>query len=134
MRNLWLALTLLLLGLAPAQAQQAVIVPATTTQIPIAGGTTTRLTLITGAAGKSIYVTSVDLVPVSTAVVTFSYGTGTNCGTGTTTVTGVLTFGAGQTYSKGSGYGAVWVVPPANDLCITITTAAAPGSIAYSQF
>lgn len=135
MKKLWLALGLLAcLGLAPAQAQQSIVVPATTAQIAIIGTAASITKIVSGATDKSIYVTSVDLVPVSGSVVTFSYGSGTNCATGTTVITGTLTFGAGQTYSKGSGYGAVWVLPPAKDLCITITTQVAPGSLAYAQF
>lgn len=135
MRKLWLALGLLSgLGLAPAQAQQSVVVPATTTQVAVAGTVAARTKIVSAIAGKSIYVTSVALVPVATAAVTFSYGTGSDCGTGTGTLTGVMVFAAGQVLALGSGYGAVWVLPPATDLCITVATAAAPGSLAYSQF
>ena len=91
--------------------------------------------LVTGIAGQRIYVTSIDLVPVATSVVTFSQGTGATCSGGTASnVTGALTFSAGQVYSKGSGNGALWVLAPGNNLCITIATAAAPGSISYSIY
>lgn len=131
MKPLWLAL-LLCLGLAPAQAQQ--LVPQTTNQISLPGTIASVARIVTGVPGKSIIVTAVMLVPVATAVVTFSTGTGTNCNTGTANVVGVMTFAAGQTLMLGDGYGAVWVLPPGNDLCITITTAAAPGSLAYALF
>lgn len=135
MKKLWLALGLIFgLGLAPAQAQQSVLVPATTNQIVVAGTVATATKIITGVTGKSIYVTSVALIPVATSVVTFTYGTGTNCGTGTGSITGAMTFGAGQTLNLGTGLGAIWVVPSGNDLCITIATAAAPGSLSYSLF
>lgn len=133
MRMLALALFLLSLGLAPAQAQQ-VVVPATTASIPVAGTVAARTKIISGIAGKSIYITSMALVPVATAAVTISVGTGTNCGTNTATLTGVLTFSAGQTLSLGVGNGAVLVAPVGADVCITVGTAAAPGSISYSQF
>lgn len=130
-----LALILLLFGLfSPVQAQQSVVVPATTNQIAVAGTVATITKIITGVTGKSIYVTALVLVPVATSVVTFSYGTGTNCGTGTTVLSGAMTFAAGQTINHGSGYGTVMVVPQANDLCITIATAAAPGTLSYSLF
>ena len=129
-----LALLALLLLAAPAGAQQSVFVPATTTQIAIAGTVAVRTSIITGVAGKSIYVTALYLAPVATSVVTLSTGTGTDCGTDTATITGAMTFAAGQTLSMGTGNGAVLVVPPATDLCITIATAAAPGFIAYSIF
>jgi hypothetical protein len=89
--------------------------------------------LIAGVAGQRIYVTAVDLVPVATSVVTFSQGVGASCAGGTN-VTGALTFAAGQTYSKGSGNGAVWVLALGNSLCITTAVANAPGSISYSIY
>lgn len=125
---------LLALYAFPALAQQSVVVPATTNQISIAGTVATSTKIVTGIAGKQIYVTAVALIPVATSAVTFTYGTGTNCGTGTTSITGVMTFAAGQTLTYGIGNGAIFVLPVANDLCITITTAAAPGSLAYSIF
>jgi hypothetical protein len=132
MKHLLFALAL---GLSsPALAQQSVFVPATTAQIPITGTVAAAARIVTGVAGKQIYVTSVMLIPVATSVVTFTYGTGTNCGTGTTAVAGVLTFAAGQTLILGEGYGAVWVLPPGTDLCITIATAVAPGSLSYAIF
>ena len=133
MRKLWLALFALGLAL-PAQAQQSVVVPATTAQVSIAAGTLSATKIVAGITGKQIYVTQVVMVPVATAVVTFTYGTGSACGTGTTAVAGVLTFAAGQTLSVGNGNGAVWVIPSGQDLCLTIGTAGAPGSLAYSQF
>lgn len=134
MRKLSAAL-LIYLGLASAAlAQSAVVVPATTNQISIAGTVAASTRIVTGIAGKSIYVTVISLVPVATSVVTLTTGTGTNCGTSTANITGALTFAAGQTLSLGSGYGAVFVIPQGNDLCITIATAAAPGSLAYSIF
>lgn len=127
-------LALALLASWGAQAQQSVIVPATTSTLAIAGTVATRATLIAGVSAKSIYVTALALVPVATSAVTLSYGTGTNCGTGTGTLTGVMTFAEGQVLNFGSGYGTVLVVPAGNDLCITIATAAAPGTISYAQF
>ncbi len=129
------AALLLYFGLAcAALAQQAVVVPATTGQISIAGTVATSTKIISNIAGKQIYVTGLLLVPVATSVVTFTYGTGTNCGTGTTSITGAMTFATGQTVAHGSGNGAVFVLPQTVDLCITIATAAAPGSLSYSQF
>lgn len=127
-----LALGLLLAG--SASAQQSVFIPATTAQISITGTVAAATRIITGVSGKSIYVTSVMMVPVATSVVTFQYGTGTNCGTNTTAVAGVLTFAAGQVLALGDGYGAVWVLPPGVDLCVTIGTAVAPGSLSYAIF
>lgn len=137
MKKLYLALiaaALLILGYLDASAQQSIFVPATTNQISVAGTVATATKIVTGITGKSIYVTGVALIPVATSVVTFTYGTGTNCGTGTGSISGAMTFAAGQTLTFGIGNGAIFVVPSGNDLCITIATAAAPGALAYSIF
>lgn len=134
MTRLALVLLLWLAALGAASAQQSVVVPATTNQISVAGTVATATRIVTGVSGKQIYVTGLLLVPVATSVVTFTYGTGTNCGTGTTSITGAMTFAAGQTVNHGSGYGAVFVLPRGVDLCITIATAAAPGSLSYALF
>lgn len=134
MKKLGLALVALLLGLTPAQPQQSVFVPATTNSISITGTVAAATRIITGQAGKSIYITGINLIPVATSVVTFTYGTGTNCGTGTANLTGAMTFAAGQTLTTGSGNGTFLVVPAGNDVCITIATAAAPGSLSYAIF
>ena len=120
----------LLMG--PASAQQ--ITPATMFTIPITGTVATATVLVTGIPSQRIYVTAVGLVPVATSVVTFTSGTGAGCGTGTANVTGAMTFAAGQTLAFGDGYGAVWALPLGASLCITIATAAAPGSLAYGMF
>jgi hypothetical protein len=134
MRQLALFVTLALLASAGAQAQQSVVVPATTDTISITGTVAARTKIVTGSAGKSIYVTALMLVPAATSAVTFSYGTGTDCGTGTTNLTGTMTFNTGQTVTLGSGYGTVLRVPAGNDLCITVSTAAAPGTLSYAIF
>ena len=134
MKRLGLTLALWLVVASAAFAQQSVYVPATTVQISVVGTVATATKIISGISGKSIYVTAVSLIPVATSVVTFTTGTGTNCGTGTASITGAMTFGAGQVLSLGNGYGAIFVLPSGNDLCITIATAAAPGSLSFSQF
>ena len=108
--------------------------PATQYSIAIPGTVATASVLIAGVPGQSIYVVAVDLVPVPTSVVTFTAGGGSACGTNTVSVTGVLTFSAGQTYSKGNGAGALWVIGPGLNLCLTVATAASPGSISYSIY
>jgi hypothetical protein len=133
-RLLALAFVASALFAAPASSQLAPP-PATQASLPIVGTVASAAVLITGIVGQRIYVTSVDLVPVATSVVTFSQGTGAACAGGTASnVTGALTFSAGQHYSKGSGNGAVWVLGLGNSLCIAIGTAAAPGSISYSIY
>jgi len=130
-----IAALLIYLGLASAAlAQQSVFVPATTNQIAIAGTVAASTRIVTGVAGKRIYVTALLLTPVATGVVTFTTGTGTNCGTSTASVTGAMTFAAGQEVNWGTGNGALFVLPAGFDLCITIATAVAPGALAYAIF
>lgn len=129
------AALLLYFGLASAAlAQSAVVIPATMVSIPITGTVAASTKIVSGIAGKQIYITGVSLIPVATSVVTFTTGTGTNCGTSTASLTGAMTFAASQVLSRGNGYGAVLVLPSGFDLCLTIATAAAPGSLSYAQF
>lgn len=129
------AAIILYFGLANAALAQG-IMPLPSITLPIAGTVAARTSIIASpSAGsgvsKQTIVTQVTLIPVATSVITFSYGTGTNCGTGTTTVfTG--TFATGQTLSAGDGLGPVWAIPLGNDLCLTIATAVAPGSLTYT--
>lgn len=134
MRKLALAL-LALLALAPAQAQQSVFVPATTASVAITVSTATTTLLVTGVAGKQIYVTAVDVIAAGTGNIQFIAGTGATCGTGTTNVTGNYNLTAQVGLAKGTGNGALWVVPQGNSLCV-ITSAAVgmPGSLSYAIF
>jgi hypothetical protein len=129
------AALLIYLGLASAAlAQTPGGVPSTMATIPIAGTVATSTRIITGNASKQIYVTALGLIPAATSVVTLTAGTGTNCGTNTTSLTGAMTFTTQAPFFYGSGYGAVLVLPKGYDLCITIATAAAPGTLAYAQY
>ncbi|HEY1859800.1 MAG TPA: hypothetical protein VGG61_05580 [Gemmataceae bacterium] len=89
--------------------------------------------IVTGITGKSIYVTAVFLAPAATSAISFVSGTGATC-TSPTTLTGIMTFAAGQQLDIGSGYGAIFVVPQGQTLCIVIATAAAPAFLSYAQF
>lgn len=130
MRKLVAALFFGLVFAAPAIAQTAFPIPSLT--VPIAGGIAAATRLIQAPAGKQIIVTALAQTPVATAVVTWTYGTGTNCGTGTTTIGPAQTFAAGQEVNLGNGGGPIMVIPPGNDLCITVATAAAPGWLTYT--
>lgn len=135
-RIILLVIVLFLATIGIASAQQSVVVPATTNQIAIAGtasGASARI--VTGIAGKRIYVTAFGLVPtVAAAIVTFTTGTGTNCGSNTASVTGAMTFATTTPLAIGTGNGAIFVLPAGFDLCITITAQAAPGFLAYAIF
>jgi hypothetical protein len=120
----------ILLGLANAALAQAW--PNPSNQLSIAGTVAAATRIIQVPTGKQIVVTALMQAPVATSVVTYTYGTGTNCGTDTGSLTGAMTFAAGQEINMGNGVGPVMIVPPGNDLCVTIATAAAPGSLVYT--
>lgn len=134
LRTIAAVLTYLGLATAALAQQPAYSPPSTTAQIAIAGTVAASTRIVTGVSGKRIYVTALALIPVPTSVVTFTYGTGTNCATNPVAITGDMTFSAGQTLSLGVGAGAVFALPAGVDLCVTIATAAAPGSLAYAQY
>lgn len=120
----------ILLGLANAALAQAW--PNPSIQLSITGTIAAATRIIQVPTGKQIVVTTLSQAPVATSVVTYTYGTGTNCGTGTGNLTGAMTFAAGQEINLGNGVGPVMIVPPGNDLCVTIATAAAPGHLIYT--
>jgi hypothetical protein len=101
--------------------------------VSITGTVATATKIISGTSGKSIYLTAISLTPASTSTVTLTAGTGTNCGTNTVNLTGAIVSN-GSPWTFGSGYGAVLVAPSGYDVCITIATATAPGSIAYAKY
>lgn len=136
MRKLALAL-ILLLGAVSAQAQQAFLGPVPVAQASLALPTTTqaRTVLITHVAGKFTYITSWHIIPASGAVVTWSYGTGTNCGTNPVILDGPVTYGTVlQPDNYGSAKGALLIAPQGTDICLTVSTAAIAGSVTYGQF
>ena len=133
MRKLLLGLVLSIACWGSAPAQQSVFVPSTTASVTFSAVTTINQ-IIPAITGQRIYITNISIHPASTAVVTLSYGTGTNCGTGTTVFYGPATFQAGENVYVGSGNGAIFAVPVSQAVCITIGTAVAPGWISYSQF
>lgn len=134
MRNLSAAL-LILFGLASAAlAQQpAILVPYTTASAPIAITTATTTLLVTGISGKFTYVTAVDVVAAGTGNIQFIAGTGATCGTSTVNVTGNYNLTAQAGLAKGTGYGALWVLPSGYSLCaVTSAAVGMAGSVAYA--
>lgn len=126
-----------LLFAVPAWSQQSVVIPATTASIPITIATNTTTLLVTGASGKSIYVTAVDIIAAGTSNIQFIAGTGASCGTGpTVNITGNYNLTAQVGFTKGTGNGVVWVVPSGFSLCATTSgsSVAMPGSLSYAIF
>lgn len=135
MRKLIAAL-LLTIGLASAAlAQQSVFVPATMASVPITVSTATTTRLITGVAGKSIYITAVDFIAAGTGNIQFIAGTGATCGTGTVNISGNYNLTAQVGMTKAAGNGAIWVVPQGFSLCVVTSAAVGmPGSLSYAIF
>ncbi len=123
---------ILVTGLTLARAQQSI--PAATNTISITGTVAASTKIISGVSGRYLYITSLNLVPVATSVVTFTAGTGTNCGTNTTSLSGAMTFATGQILQAGTGAGVILAAPQGYDICITIATAVSPGFLSYSLF
>lgn len=130
-----LALLFLLLLAGGAQAQQSVFVPATMASTPIAITTAVTTRLVIGITGRSIYVTAVDVVAAGTGNIQFISGTGATCGTGSANVTGDYNLVAQTGFAKGTGNGAIWVVPQGASLCaVTSAAVGMAGSLAYAIF
>ena len=133
MKRLGLALILALLGIASAQAQA--VIPYTQASVPVVISTATTTRLITGISGLRIYVTAVDIIAGGTGDIQFIAGTGATCGTSSVNVTGDYNLTAQVGFTKGTGVGALWVLPLGDSLCaITGQAVGMPGSISYAQW
>jgi hypothetical protein len=105
------------------------------TSVPINISTATTTQLVALVNGKTIFVTSWDVISGGTGNFTLVYGTGTNCGTGTTSLTGPYPLTAQAGISKGDGMGIVILVPQGNALCATTSAAVQmSGAVSYAQF
>jgi hypothetical protein len=96
----------------------------------------TRTRVVTGVAGKQIYVcrllAGVDPTAFNSQEITATYGTGANCATGTTVL---WTIAQGQVaWFAGSGVGLLFSVPAGQDLCLTNTFDNGGGLVTYAQF
>lgn len=135
MNRLGVILLSLWLALAPAVAQQSVVVPATMASVPITISTATTTRLVTGVTGKQIYVTAVDIISAGTGNIQFISGTGATCGTGSTNVSGNYNLTAQTGFTKAAGNGVVWVLPSGDSLCVvTSANVGMPGSLSYAIF
>ena len=119
----------------PAAAQTGGVATATTSiAIAISSATTTLLVTNTNA-NRQIWVTAADVISSGTGNIQFVYGTGATCGTGQTNVTGNYPLTAQVGFTKGSGFGAVWIIPAGKSLCVvTDASVTYAGSLAYAMF
>lgn len=130
----WLVVGLLLL-MPQARTQSSVFVPATMASVAITISTATTTKLVDGITGKSIYVTAADIISGGTGAIQFIAGTGATCGTGTVNVSGNYSLTAQVGFTKGTGNGALWVIPQGFNLCAVTTQAVGmPGSLSYAIF
>lgn len=135
MRRMWLSLVLVLLSSLAFGQGSSPVIPATQKSIAIAisTGTTTRLVALLG--NLSIYITAVDVIADGTGHIQFIAGTGATCGSGTVNLTGNYALTAQVGFTKGTGVGALWVVPPGFSLCaVTDSAVNYTGSMSYAQF
>jgi len=108
---------------------------ATPTEAFLALPATTTTQIIALSGSTKTYITSAVVLAGGTVNVTFKYGTGSNCGTGTTTLNGPWPLTAQAGFSKGSGLGAVMIVPAGQALCITTDASVSGGvDLTYQQF
>ena len=95
----------------------------------------TTVELVAAETGKTVYVSSWDILAGGTTIVTFKYGTGTNCGTGTVSLTGPYPFAISVAIAKGNGLGSIFNIPQGNALCVTNSQAVQiSGAVSYTQF
>lgn len=87
--------------------------------------------LVTGTAGRSIYVCGYSIVSGGTVNVSLVYGTGTNCGTGTTAITPAYNTVVTMALFDNSPFWRGLVAPAAKDLCINASSGVAIQAIVY---
>lgn len=136
-----LGILLLALGLVVVAAQMPLqsqpvgspIIPTTVANVALNPAAGTRL-VIAGVAGQRTYVTAAAFAAAATSTLRVMQGTGGTCGTGTVDIVSTITFAAEQTWSFGSGNGALWVLVPGNSLCTVVGVASIGGFMSYTQF
>lgn len=127
-----LGLALLFAGADAARAQLFMNMQSA----PYSGTNAQTVKVITGQAKNPITITQYALTATATGTVAIVYGTGSNCGTGTASITGALNLSSTSGPAQaGNGGGALAVIPPGNDVCVTSTgTATFGGHISYLQY
>lgn len=138
----WLGLTAA--ALAQGQAIAGFVAALSTASAPIAITTATTTKLIANGGklnpaggAQAIHVTALDLLWAGTGNIQFVSGTTvtTPCDTGQATVSGNYHGIAQTALAKGSGFGAVWILPAGADLCaVTSANVEIDGSLAYGIF
>ena len=108
---------------------------ANSSSVPINVSTAATTQLVALSGTSKIYVTSFDVVAGGTGNITFVAGTGTNCANNQVALTGPYNLTAQNGLAKGSGSGAVLVVPSGRALCVTTSAVVQmSGSVSYTQF
>jgi hypothetical protein len=107
--------------------------PMTTASLALPTSTQARTKFLSAGTGTT-YITSLHLVPLSGATVTWSAGTGSNRATNNVILSGPVTYGSNEVVAWGTGAGALLVAPQSYDVCLTISGAAVGGSVSYGQF
>ena len=111
-------------------------VTAPDSSIPITTASATTIQVIAGVAGKSVYVTDLDVMAAGTTNVTFSHGTQTTtpCDTASGALTGAFPLTAGAKISHAGAFGAFWTLPTGQQLCMTSSAAIqVSGWVSYAQ-
>jgi hypothetical protein len=93
----------------------------TDAKLDMTTATTTEIVALTSS--RKVRVCSYTVEVSGTAVVTFKYGTGSNCGTGTTALGPAWDLTAQTGLSHGTGFGEVFRTPVSQALCVTSSAA-----------
>jgi hypothetical protein len=93
------------------------------------------LRVVTGVAGKTIYICGYTIHGGGATNVGLSTGTGTNCATGTAALTPQYVLASGTDVTDSSPFFRGLQVPPSVDLCVNSSAAAAAQvTIYYGQY
>lgn len=137
MRKALLALGLLLLswGASAQPANQPTTTISCNAVATYSAAAAALLRVVTGVAGKIIYICGYTIHGGGATNVGLSTGTGTNCGTGTAALTPQYVLASGTDVTDSSPFFRGLQVPALTDLCVNSSAAAAAQvTIYYGQY